>query len=488
MKTLFAFDDQSIPFRSNVDLTLIQGVKYGGNPILRRGKPGDPDALWARLWAGSVIRDPLSGKFRMWYSGVGSVREWFALKFPMLYAESEDGIHWTKPNLSLKDYNGSKQNNLVDIEYPVEMPAVMYDDSPGVPDDERYKMFSEVHRAQTPKPFLATSPDGLRWKVISHPRHRGVSLYRFNEQYHSAFVMYTPELPGGFPCGRCMGVVRSRDFRNWEGEPCLGFHRANYFEYPPAISEQVHTPAGFWNRGNIMLGVYGQIHQVDAKPGTKFARAGSGMENTREDLGLFISNDGLHYREPIPGFKFVARGQEGTWDGGSIMPCHSFVNVGEHTYYYYGAWDSGMCMDNAAGDIGLAFWPRDRFGYVRMRDNARPAVVQTGILEDAGTDRYLHANVEIETFGAGTELRFELIDPSGRPVPGYTAEDCLPVRENGLFQPLRWKHHHCIDRNIADPVELRLIFTSSGEMWPYQNICTSPLLYCIYIGGKDEMP
>ena len=29
------------------------------------------------------------------------------------YAESQDGIHWTKPNLGIHDYKGSKKNNIV---------------------------------------------------------------------------------------------------------------------------------------------------------------------------------------------------------------------------------------------------------------------------------------------------------------------------------------------------------------------------------------
>ena len=94
MKTFFVFDDHSIPFRSNLDLTLLPGVKYGGNPVLRRGAPGSPDARWARLWGGTVLRD--EGKFRMWYSGADSVESWMKCEFRALYAESEDGLNWTK--------------------------------------------------------------------------------------------------------------------------------------------------------------------------------------------------------------------------------------------------------------------------------------------------------------------------------------------------------------------------------------------------------
>lgn len=484
MQTLFVFDDHAIPFRRNVDLTLLPGVKYGGNPVLRRGAPGTPDARWARLWAGSVLLE--NGKFRMWYSGAGSIQEWMLMKFPMLYAESDDGINWVKPDLSLVEYRGSKRNNLVDIPFPVEMPAVMRDDGDDVPAHERYKMFSENLCGEKSLPFIAVSADGLRWSVVAHPRHRGVSLYRFNGQYHSAFVQYTSELPGGFPGGRVMGVIRSRDFAHWNGEPCLGFHRANYFAYPPAISEQVHTPAGFWNRGNVMLGVYGQIHQVDARPGTGFARLGSGMEETTEDLGLFLSNDGLHYREPIPGFKLVARGEKGEWDGGSLVPANAFVNTGEFTYLYYGAWQNGMCFDNSAGDVGLAFWRRDSFGYVRIRSAAEPAVVQTAPIAPTDTEQYLFANFDLDSFSAGCGLRCELVDASGQPLPGYSFADSLVCAEPGLRQPVRWKDRDCLTADIREPVELRIELLTNGDRTPYLDTCSSPLLYCVYVAGDKE--
>ena len=485
MKTFFVFDDHAIPFRSNLDLTLLPGVKYVDNPVLKRGAPGAPDARWARLWGGTVLHE--NGRFRMWYSGADSVESWMKCQFRALYAESEDGFQWTKPSLGLVEYRGSRDNNLIDIDRFVEMPAVMVDDAPGVPDDQRYRMFSEVHTGKAPSAFLATSPDGLRWKVVGEPRHRGVSLYRFNGHYHSAFVMYTPELPGGFPGGRVMGVIRSTDWTHWDSEPCLAFHRANYFTNPPDTGDQVHTPAGFWNRDNVILGVYGQIHQTDARPGTKFARLGSGMEDTREDLGLFLSNDGLHFREPIPGFKIVPRGMEGQWDGGSVMPANAFVNVGEHTYLYYGAWDNGMCFDTAAGDVGLAFWRRDGFGFVRIRDHERPAVMQTRPIESCGADQRVFVNFDVHSYNPGCGLAFELVDQSGRALPGYSADECTACTEPGLFQPVRWKAHDAIGKGIKEPVELRIYFRTNDDTNPYQPERSSPMLYCVYIADKGEM-
>ena len=61
-----------------------------------------------------MIRD--QGKFRMWYLGMtepnlkaGQAPGWWR---PMCYAESDDGIHWRKPELNLVELNGNTKNNI----------------------------------------------------------------------------------------------------------------------------------------------------------------------------------------------------------------------------------------------------------------------------------------------------------------------------------------------------------------------------------------
>ena len=114
VKTLFAFDNGAIPHTQNLRLEMRQPVRHEANPVVKRGKPGTPDAHGVQFY-GSVIRD--GGKYRMWYvafddamkSKVASER-WRAA-----YAESADGVNWTKPNLGLVEFGGNKNNNLVDV-------------------------------------------------------------------------------------------------------------------------------------------------------------------------------------------------------------------------------------------------------------------------------------------------------------------------------------------------------------------------------------
>ena len=66
-RVFFAFDDESIPWRSNLKLTMVTADKHPANPVLRRGPEGAPDHGHAMIY-GSVLN--IGGKFRMWYLGM----------------------------------------------------------------------------------------------------------------------------------------------------------------------------------------------------------------------------------------------------------------------------------------------------------------------------------------------------------------------------------------------------------------------------------
>ncbi len=87
------------------------------------------------------------------------------------YAESDDGVHWRKPQLGLHEFNGSKNNNIVmvseDIGQAISDPghcAVFKDENPDAAADARYKA---IIRAKKPHGLLAfKSSDGLHWSAI----------------------------------------------------------------------------------------------------------------------------------------------------------------------------------------------------------------------------------------------------------------------------------------------------------------------------------
>ncbi|HCO22551.1 MAG TPA: hypothetical protein DIT97_05615, partial [Gimesia maris] len=78
--------------------------KHEQNPVLIADQPWEKTGRYPGPYLyGSVMSD--QGKLRMWYRCY-TPQEIFC------YAESEDGIHWTKPELGLYQHNGSTANNI----------------------------------------------------------------------------------------------------------------------------------------------------------------------------------------------------------------------------------------------------------------------------------------------------------------------------------------------------------------------------------------
>ncbi|MDC0292054.1 hypothetical protein OAK81_02045 [Verrucomicrobiales bacterium] len=109
--TLFSFDDVSIPYTENLKLEMRTPERHEKTPVVTRGAEGEIDS-WAVQFYGSVLRDHETGKFRMWYVAVSKEERKNETEAPskpwrVAYAESDDGISWTKPDLGDGEHVGN---------------------------------------------------------------------------------------------------------------------------------------------------------------------------------------------------------------------------------------------------------------------------------------------------------------------------------------------------------------------------------------------
>ncbi len=466
--TFLPIDSYSIPFNKGLLLELAPGRKadfdsghgfdpdHPGKVLVRQGESPDPDCKEV-CYYGSVVH--VDGEYRMWYLGRGEDE-----KRKASYAVSKDGMEWTKPNLGIVEYNGSKSNNLVgfrtgDSGYHAEhVNFCLVIHEPDEADaSRRFKMVFELHPRDIRAAF---SEDGLHWTLSPHnPIIKGNSietggLVRYGDCY------YLNGQGGGMPhpvrgAGkRSLATYASYDFDHWTQSVVPGFRRDPVPPHPPTDfemhrGEQVHMGASLWNRGNVLLGIYGQYHNTS-----------NDRRNGTCDLGLVVSNDAMHFREPVPDFKFVPYYEELEDGPPRLLQGQGFANDGERSFFWYGVW---RYEPPKTTGVRLATWPRDRFGsYAPTGEsaarNASDEVESCHCITcpfEVDADRGARVFVNADNCSEHSTLTVEVLDEQLRVLNGFAAEDCDPITEAGFRRPVSWRGGNTLER-IDHPLRLKV--------------------------------
>lgn len=472
-RVIFAFDNVSLPHTQNLRLEMRQPERHPANPVLRRGEPGTPDAMGVQFY-GSVLRE--EGKFRMWYVAFDddTSNKITSTRWRAAYAESADGVNWRKPELGLVEFRGSKANNLLDMggDWGFVNLKVIRDGADPDP-ARRYKMTTHVYfrhntRLGTLLPFV--SPDGYTWTPVRevqpvkgelrkedlflpviHLEPCG-GLYQWDSWY---YLTAQNAMPGIHHYqGRVVRIYRSADFVNWAPSNHIGFVRGTQHDWlgdgRSREGEQNHEGISVWNRGNVLLGVYGMWHGAVE------------WKDVTIDLGFVVSNDGLRFREPVHERVFLERGEDGEWDQGGLLQGQGFENIRGETFLYYGAWDPRGTGGTPVprGGVGIATLPRDRFGALRVDESGKgpgdyqaPEItsefVTSAIPVEKGRAPKVFVNAD--GLGEGATLKFELLDQREQPVPGGLAR----VETSGFQVPVVWEG---ADVSWPERAKLRVVF------------------------------
>ena len=330
--SIFSFDDHAIPFKSNLKLTLDRLRRSTrAIPCVPRGPAGSVDAFRAQFY-GSVIR--IGGKYRMWYmagaddAAVNKVDT----SFRLAYAESEDG-HSLGEAAARADRVRRQQTqqpgrrslrisicrawvSLVcfvlhepedkDPAAPLQdadLRPLLRVDQPG--DSRAPEQYADhrVSRFSAPTDCagsLAIPPPKGPWFVESEvpfPVKNNFELgglYKFDGIYYAAGQEMWPDisLPDGSRVRRTMVTHWSGDFIHWSHDRSFSFQRYGY-RSPDMSLEEAHEPAGVWNRGNVLVGMYGLWHGARGDQGPPH---GSGPARERRRRSLPRADSGL----PLP--------------------------------------------------------------------------------------------------------------------------------------------------------------------------------------------
>jgi hypothetical protein len=346
------------------------------------------------------------------------------------YAKSADGIHWKKPNLGLVAYNGSKENNIVNLPDATIKPAaaILYEPDDPNP-DRRFKMVYEVQRKRI-QYCVAFSSDGKSWiqskfnPVGNFFEMSGITKFR-GKYYVNGQAKMAASSPLRI---RTLGTFVSKDFEHWSPIAAIGLNRSSNLVGPINesewnIDEEVHLGAALWNRKNVLVGIYGQWH----------GHPTGDRRFITMDLGLCLSHDAIHYYEPIPDFKFIpAREQpESSVDEfPALMQGQGMYNVKDKTYYWYSTWKG-----NDGSAVRLVTWDRDRLGMLKpFRQEAK--VISCPIVVKGG--KKAQAKINASGLSQNSFLKIHLLDEGFQPIPGYSGENAAIIDNDALSDLIQW--------------------------------------------------
>jgi hypothetical protein len=102
-------------------------------------------------------------------------------------------------------------------------------------------------------------------------------------------------------------------------------------------------------------------------------------------------------------------------------------------YLYYGGYQSGHKVNRfEERQIGLVKMQRDH-RYVARVGGAEGGSFRTPLLQ------FEAAAMTLNLDAPAGEVTVQILDPDGKPLPGFTRKDCQPVSGDGLAASVRWQ-------------------------------------------------
>ena len=150
------------------------------------------------------------------------------------YAESRDGIHWTKPVLGLFEFGGSKQNNIVWDGIGTHNFTPFKDVNPSASAKARYKALGYGEAKAGKGLFAFQSEDAIHWTLISEtPVITKGAFDSQNLAFWDVVRGEYREYHRDFREGRDIRTGTSKDFLHWT-EP-------EFLDYAPGRISELYT-------------------------------------------------------------------------------------------------------------------------------------------------------------------------------------------------------------------------------------------------------
>lgn len=423
------------------------------NPPLESAVVMRADKPWEdRFIAFYLTVIDINGLLRMWYTcrdkeGQGNIA----------YAESHDGLTWEKPDLGIVDYKGSKKNNLVGL-HDLEG-SVIYDRNAEGGAEYPYRYFTSRHRKGI---FIFKSRDGIIWEpekgpvlnfiadsqnhVFRDSRSGKLTAYfrgwkQVTEPANAARKKYfrtvvRTELKEDFTHGGLMpageGGYRWKD----SSLPAFTSEIPKVFECDETDGPDcdVYTMAvhQYPYDGRYYFAFPGLYSHFPPPPAGKFGNDG------RIEIHLLGSLDGITWKR-YGNMPYVPVGTTGSESSEMVFMGVGMAERGNNILQY------GTGYSTTHGDNEGRIKNSD--GVIILHKQRKDGFLSADSMETAGGTMFLKPQkiageklfINYRTSICGY-LKIGLCEADGSEIPGFSADDCIPLSGNSIREEVRWKN------------------------------------------------
>lgn len=363
------------------------------------------------------------------------------------YAESRDGITFTRPSLGLISFGGTRENNaiLADIGHVTHNFAPFLDTRPGVPQNERFK---GVGGSSESGLVAYVSADGIHFqKLQEKPIITGGAFDSQNNVFWSdheqCYVCFFRTFKNGV---RWITRTTSTDFFNWTPSVDMTFGDAPnehlytnqtsaYFRAPHIY---VGTAARFWPDRRSLTD--DQVASLKLDEAVNYP----GLKLESSDAVLLTSRGGDRYDRTFLE-SLVRPGTDlKNWTARSNYPARGIVATGPAEMSMYIQRNYGQPTH---------YLERLTFrtdGIAAVHAGYQPGELLTKVLTFAGS----RLTLNMSSSAAGG-IFVEIQDAAGVPIPGFTMADCVEMNTDDLARTVAWKSGADISALAGKPVRLR---------------------------------
>ena len=436
-------------FIDNFFIDQLCNIKIKLHPPIDKGIVLNFDKPWEGPFCGyvTIIKD--NDIYRTYYRGSQGGKDGNNNEVTC-YAESKDGINWYKPDLGIYTVQGSKSNNVV-LANAAPVPhnfSPFLDKNPQTKPDQKYKGLGGVDKTGL---LAYVSKDGIHWKELQNEAvfkkgvfdSQNVAFWSESEKCYVCYFRIWSD--GGFTSYkgfRSVGRSTSSDFVNWS-EP-----EAMTFGDTPLEHLYTQQTSPYFRAPHIYVAIGGRFmpgRQVLTEEQAKELNVNPGYFKDCSDAFFMTSRGGNVYdRIFMEAFIRPGIGLD-NWVSRSNYPALNVVQTSPTEMSIY------INQDYAQPTAHLHRYSLRLDGFTSLSAPYKGGEVLSKVFTFSGNE--LEINYSTSAVG---ELKFEIQDENGKPIPGYTMNDSDTIIGNEISRIVTWKGNKNVKPLASKTVRLRI--------------------------------